>query len=164
MEPRLSGNLAKTPKRILCTMSPDNTPSLGYLSGEELQDLALTINEAREQAVLDEEPQPEVTEEQIPQAIRLAKQYDVALLGATVGPHGVDRFAYSLVRLIQFEMGRLRCTAQEARESIAENLIRPLWGVHGENCPVWIDDELVRGAVDADDHKPMIILPPDFEQ
>lgn len=134
-------------------MSPDTPPlDIADLSG------------LPSQVFFPEEPQPEVTEEQIPQAIRLAKQYDVALLGATVGPHGVDRFAYSLIRLIQFEMGRLRCTAQEARESIAENLILPLHRLHGDTSPVFIDDELVRGRIDEEDHKPMIILPPDFEQ
>jgi hypothetical protein len=104
--------------------------------------------------LLDEGPQ---------EAIRLAKRYDVALAGATVSLYGKDRFVYSLIRLIQFEMGRLKCTVAEARQSIADELIGPIQRLHPEDGPLFLDDELVQGPID-EATGPQIILPPDFEK
>lgn len=93
-----------------------------------------------------------------PQAARLAPAYDSCLVGATVSIHEESRFAYSLRKLIKFEMVRGSIGADEAREEVANELIVPIQREHGPLAPIFIDDELVQGQVE-EDPGPKIVIP-----
>lgn len=98
-------------------------------------------------------------------AFKLDDAYDSCLLGATVDIYGRDRYAYSLVRLIRFEMKRRGCTAQEARQAIADEMVIPILREHGMDGPTFINDELIQGEVqDEDPQAPKIILPSEFNK
>lgn len=91
-----------------------------------------------------------------PEAARLDPAYDCCLLGATVSIHDPDRFAYSLKKLILFEMKRTGQPAETCREEVAL-MVTGIQREHGPLAPVFINDELMSGA--AEDPKPKIILP-----
>jgi len=89
-------------------------------------------------------------------AIKLSEHYDFCLLGATVGLPAGDRFAYSLSKLVLFEKTRRQCSVQEARQVVADEMVRPL--AAEPNGPVFVDDERVLGEVQ-ETAGPRIILP-----
>jgi hypothetical protein len=91
-------------------------------------------------------------------AIKLSEHYDFCLLGATVGLPAGDRFAYSLSKLVLFEKTRRQCSVQEARQVVADEMVRPL--AAEPNGPVFVDDERVLGEVH-ETAGPRIILPGD---
>lgn len=92
-----------------------------------------------------------------PQAAKLPADYDDCLLGATVGIHGADRFAYSLHKLVTKLRDERGITAAEAREAVANELLVPVLREFGpyEGC-VFINDELTLGPVE---DKKLIVLP-----
>ena len=84
-----------------------------------------------------DEPQL-ITPEVEPMAVKLGDQYDECLLGATVR----GNFAYSLKRMIDFEVRHRRVTADEAREVIGRDIVE-IMRTHGNLSPEFIDDELM---------------------
>jgi hypothetical protein len=84
-------------------------------------------------------PEPQlITPEVEPMAAKLGDQYDECLLGATVR----GNFAYSLKRMIDFEVRHRHITADEAREIIGRDIIK-IMQTHGSLSPEFIDDELM---------------------
>lgn len=93
-------------------------------------------------------------------AAKLADDYDACLLGAVIGLHGTDRFAYSLKRLVQAEMVRTGNPAATCRETIAVQIMA-IQRDHGPEAPVFVNDELMLG--EAADEKPRLVLPGDAD-
>lgn len=94
-------------------------------------------------------------------AAKLDDEYDACLIGATIGLHGTDRFAYSLRRLVEAEMLKTGKSASDCRVSIA-NQIRDLQRTSGpDGSPVFINDELAYG--EAQDNTPKLVLPGDVD-
>lgn len=92
---------------------------------------------------------------------KLDDEYDACLIGATIGLHGSDRFAYSLRRLVEAEIIKTGNPADTCRETIALQIME-LQRTHGpEESPVFINDELAYGK--ASDNTPKLILPGDAD-
>lgn len=98
----------------------------------------------------DPEPAPQ-------EAIKLDDEYDVCLLGATLGIEQ-DRYVYSISKLIRYERTRLKVTTAEAREKLAD-VVTTIQRTAGPLSPVFVNDELTLGEVE--DEKPKIIQPGD---
>lgn len=80
-----------------------------------------------------------------PQAVKLADDYDVCLLGASIGLE-TDRYVYSVSKLLRYERTRLKLPTAEARESLAKDIME-VQREHGLLAPVFVNDELVTGEV-----------------
>lgn len=96
-------------------------------------------------------------EDTAPQAAKLPDEWDDCLLGATVGIHGADRFAYSLHKLATKVRDQRGIPAAEAREAVAKELLIPVQREFGPyDGPIFLNDELVLGEVE--DRK-LIVMP-----
>lgn len=93
---------------------------------------------------------PMTPEEEL-QTIKLGDQYDECLLGATIN----GRFAYSLKKLVAFEVAHRGIPADEARKVIGQDIMA-LFARYGANGPEFIDDELM-----PEPEEPRIVKPGD---
>lgn len=75
------------------------------------------------------------------QAMKLGDEFDGALLGATIR----GQFAYSLVILTEMAMERFALDEEQARGYVGHNVVLATRDC-GDAAPVFVDDELVRGA------------------
>lgn len=75
------------------------------------------------------------------QALKLGDEFDGALIGATIR----GQFAYSLVILTEMAMERFALSDEQARGFVGHNIVVATQS-HGDAAPVFVDDELVRGA------------------
>ena len=90
------------------------------------------------------------------EAIKLDDEYDVCLLGATLGIEE-DRYVYSISKLIRYERTRLKVTTAEAREKLAD-VVTTIQRTAGPLSPVFVNDEILEPV---EDEKPKIIQPGD---
>lgn len=75
--------------------------------------------------------------------IKLGDHYDECLLGATIR----GNMAYSIKRLVQLEMRNRKCSEEEARRYLGEDMVE-LHRVYGYSSPEFIDDELMEARVE----------------
>lgn len=103
-----------------------------------------------EPPIVDMEGKTVAPEEEL-QTIKLGDQYDECLLGATIN----GRFAYSLKRLVAFEVAHRGIKPEEARQILGQDIMA-LFARYGANGPEFIDDELM-----PDPEEPRIVKPGD---
>lgn len=87
------------------------------------------------------DPATEQPAEQTFQALKLGDEFDGALIGATIR----GQFTYSLVILTELAMERFALDEGQARGFVGHNIVVATQA-HGDAAPVFVDDELVRGA------------------
>lgn len=76
--------------------------------------------------------------------VKLADEYDACLLGAAMNP---NRYAYSLSRILRFEMKRLSLSVAEVRDVVIAQMQQVI-DTHGAEAPLFIDDEILYGEVE----------------